>query len=187
VQRFGDQFARRRASNARALSAFGASCAAQQNSQICRCARKGNGRAIYTVGYEQRNLTELVAILRELKIELLVDVRDKPFSRRVDFRSPSIDAACREAGICYESWTDLGSTEAQRKRLIETRDYVQFGRRFRAFARRHRKAALDRLSGVAEKRTVALLCYERCHDECHRSVVADLVAKRLNTSVFAIL
>lgn len=86
----------------------------------------------------------------------------------------------------YESWTDLGSTGAQRRQLIETHDYVEFRHRFREFARRYRKAALDRLSVVAQKRTVALLCYERCHDQCHRSVVADLVAKRLDASVFAI-
>jgi uncharacterized protein (DUF488 family) len=148
--------------------------------------REGNGVTVYTVGYERRLLPELIQVLRDIGVELLVDVRENPFSRRPDFRSSSLAAACTTAGLRYESWTELGSTEAQRTKLIETHDYSEFRRRFRKFASTRRKSALDRLADVANKQTVALLCYERSHDECHRSVVADLVAKRLDASVAAI-
>ena len=36
-------------------------------------------------------------------------------------------------------------------------------------------------------KSVVLLCYERCHDECHRSVVAALLVGCTDGSVVAIM
>jgi len=186
VQRSGDQYGRRKLVKTQSQSPFSDSSMGLRDSHKCRHVRQGNGNTIYSIGYERRTLAEVIAVLQDLNVELLVDVRERPFSRRVDFRRSSIEAACSTAGIRYENWTDLGSTEAQRKRLIATRDYGEFRRRFRSFARRYRKTALDRLSEVAKNRSVALFCYERLHEECHRGVVADLVGARVDACVIAI-
>lgn len=182
----GDRLAARRAQAAQALSAFGIDGTCSQADSLHRPVRDGNGTKVYTIGYERRDGQELIDRLRDAGVELLVDVRERPMSRKADFRKASLEQLCNSVGISYESWTRLGSTEHQRARLRGTGDISEFRRRFRDFARRNRTDALDRLASVAKAKTIALLCYERTHEDCHRSIVADLLADRTNATVYAI-
>lgn len=143
-------------------------------------ARNRAAVTIYTVGYEKRTGAELMALLKEHGVEVLADIRQRPMSRKVDFRGGVLRASCDRAGIEYRGWPGLGSTEEQRDDLHETGDFPTFARRFRAHAVKHATSDLDEL---ARGKAVALLCYERCHGECHRSVVADLLADRLRATV----
>jgi uncharacterized protein (DUF488 family) len=45
---------------------------------------------------------------------------------------------------------------------------------------------LERLAGVAKSKSTALLCYERLHEDCHRSIVADMLADLLDAGIVAI-
>lgn len=177
----------RHVENAKAIAAFGVQVSTSTGGAIYRIVREGNGTTLFTIGYERRDGEELVAALRNAGVEHLADVRDKPISRKPDFRASALKAICDEAGIEYGAWTDLGSTEKQRERLRETGNLPHFQRVFRTHAERQLKAPLEKLAKLAKKRVVALLCYERAHEECHRSIVADMVADRINATVTAIL
>jgi len=50
----------------------------------------------------------LAKALAVLKIELLLDVRENPISRRADCRSSELAKVCAGVGLSYESWTALG-------------------------------------------------------------------------------
>jgi uncharacterized protein (DUF488 family) len=152
-----------------------------------RVVRKGNGIRVFTIGYEQRTGEECIASLLEAGVDTLVDVRERPFSRKPDFRKAAIERRCRAAGLAYESWTRLGSTGHQRRQLRETRDFSTFARRYRDFARRRRATELHALATLARTKTIALICYERAHEDCHRSIIADLLADRLDATIIAIL
>lgn len=186
MPRSGETSARRRAGNAKALTAFGINDIEPWGGHTYRRVREGNGTTIYTVGYERRSGEELIGILRDFHVALLLDVRDNPISRKADFRASTLRTLCKNAGIVYESWTELGSTPAQRQKLRETRDYDDFRRRFRKFVRRHRGKPLERLANLVKSEKTALLCYERLHDECHRSVLADLVSDKVGATIVAI-
>ena len=176
------------AEQARALAAFGLTDGGTGLSAKYREVLSGkNGSTIFTIGYERRDGEALISELVEADIGVLVDVRDRPVSRRPDFRKASLERLCAEAGIDYECWSDLGSTGHQRDQLRETGDLAEFRRRFRDHASRRRSQVLDRLAKRTRGKSVALLCYERCHEECHRSIVADLLASRTQASIVAIL
>jgi uncharacterized protein (DUF488 family) len=138
---------------------------------------------VFTIGYEKRNGEELINLLLDHKVEVLADVREKPMSRKPDFRGGVLKASCERAGILYQGWPALGSTQKQRDYLHETGNFAMFARRFRAYAKRALSAEILRLAGVVGERRVALLCYERCHDECHRSIVADMLATKLGVAI----
>ena len=128
------QIDRRRAANGAALAAFGLTTASVSATSLYRVIREGGPVTIFTVGYERRDGDDLIAALRDAGIEHLADVRDKPISRKPDFRGASLRARCESVGIEYGAWSDLGSTEAQRERLSETGDLTHFHKVFRTYA-----------------------------------------------------
>lgn len=185
---FGEQLEKRRQTNAKALKAFGATASnlAEAGSSHLRTIRTGGKTTIFTIGYEKRSGDELISLLRDAGVEVLADIREKPMSRVPDFRQSSLRGLCEAANILYEGWPELGSTEGQRSRLKETADFKTFARQFRSYATRSLSEPLDRLAKRSKAKSVALLCYERLHEECHRSIVADLLADRLDATVVAI-
>ena len=183
----GQAASKRRAMNAKALSAFGL-CPRQSQAGLCmRTIREGAGPTIFTIGYERRDGDELISLLLDAGVEMLVDIREKPISRKPDFRPAALQARCQVVGIDYEQMPELGSPENARKTLDETGDIEAFRRRFAAYVRKHLNTPLDHLTELAKARPVALLCYERCHEDCHRSIIADSVADRLKGGVVAII
>ncbi len=64
---------------------------------------------IHTVGHSSRAQGELIGLLTEAGIELLIDVRSWPHSRRnPQFDAEVLDAALGEAGIGYAHVKALG-------------------------------------------------------------------------------
>jgi len=125
--------------------------------------------AVYTVGSGTRTLEEFLDLLRLLGIELLVDVRHFPGSRRFPhFGREALAAALADAGIGYV-WLgeDLGGYRpGGYERHMETQ----------AFER-----GLTRLEDLARAHTVAVMCAERLPWRCHRRFIADrLVARGWN-------
>lgn len=184
---YGQQTAQRKVNNAKSLAAFGVNASYSDNGSHLRTIRQGNGVTVFTIGYEKRSGDELIALLLDAGVELLADVREKPMSRKPDFRGSSLRARCQEANLGYQHIPELGSTENQRKMLRETHDIKTFQRRFRTYAKRYLDEPIDRLTEVVKTKSVALLCYERSHDDCHRSAVADFVADRIGAGIVAII
>ncbi|MBI1367946.1 MAG: DUF488 family protein [Planctomycetes bacterium] len=183
---FGEHQARRNR-NSQALAAFGVAVSSASPDTVYKTVRDGDGHVVYTVGYEGRDGDDLISRLQDAGVGVLVDIREKPFSRKPDFRRTALQVRCEDAGIRYESWTRLGSTEHQRDMLKSTGDIREFMRRFRDFAKRGREDELDALAKLAVAESIALLCYERCHEDCHRCVVADMIADRIGATVVAIM
>jgi uncharacterized protein YeaO (DUF488 family) len=81
----------------------------------------------------------------------------------------------------------LGSTDELRDELRESGDFKAFAKSFRVLTRRKAmKQSIEELAELAEEATIAMICYERCHDECHRSVLAEQLHKRLDATIVAI-
>lgn len=176
----------RRIANARGLAAFGIADPETAPCSLSRTVRSGKAETIYTIGYEKKSGDDLIRELLASGVEVLADIRERPMSRLPDFRAASLAMACTTAGIRYQGWACLGSTQTQRDELAETGDIAQFHRVFRSYAKRQMKADIVRLATVSQEKVVALLCYERRHEDCHRSVIADLVADVMGASVIAI-
>ncbi|MGD9790714.1 MAG: DUF488 family protein [Phycisphaerales bacterium] len=176
----------RQRSNRQALTAFGLA-PANTSAHPCRIVRSGNKITIFTIGYEQRDGESLISALVDNGVNYLADIRERPMSRKPDFRASALRGYCESASIQYENWPTLGSTESQREKLHETGNFSAFERSFRKHAVKNMSDPIDKLSRIAKKKVVALLCYERSHDECHRGVVSEMLADRLDASIAAIL
>lgn len=141
--------------------------------------------AVHTIGYERRSPEELLALLRQAGVRVLADIRAKPISRRVEFRAGPLRKSCEQAGIIYQPWPELGATEAQRE--LHESNVAAFFEQYRDYARSHLAPHIRRLAAETLSHPVALLCYERAHEECHRMVIAEMVADITGGGIVAIV
>jgi uncharacterized protein (DUF488 family) len=152
-----------------------------QRKRSSRKRKKSCALNVLTIGYEGASLTEFLATLKAAGVQLLLDIRELPISRRKGFSKSALSAALTDAGIKYSHEHALGSPREIRYRLREDGDLARFFSDFREYLATQR-TLLDTLARTATG-AVALLCYERNHAECHRSVVADALARRARSTV----
>lgn len=126
---------------------------------------------IVSIGYEGRTLDEFVDLLRGHGVEVLVDVRLTPISRKKGFSKSTLSAALEAAGIEYRHEPALGNPkdnrDAFRRGLTSARS--RYVRHLSNGASSTYEATVD----SARTRRVALLCFERDHSQCHRSCITE--------------
>lgn len=129
---------------------------------------------LVSIGYEGRSVEDLVRALELQDVQVLVDVRLNPISRKKGLSKTALSHALAAAGIRYVHHRELGNPK-------DNRDGYRLGR---ADARERfsevldsdaATAALRHVSELLENGAVALLCFERDHSQCHRAQVADAV------------
>lgn len=126
---------------------------------------------IYTIGYEATTMADFLAALTAVKVELVIDVRALPLSRRPGFSKSSLAASLREAGIDYVHLKALGTPkrgrDAAKKGDVVTLRAVYDDQ----LALPEAQAAAARMRELAAEKRSALLCYERDPCHCHRTLL----------------
>jgi uncharacterized protein (DUF488 family) len=135
-------------------------------------------KKLFTIGYEGATLNDFVDTLRAAKIDVLLDIREIPVSRRRGFSKTMLGQTVEAFGIAYRHERQLGSPKAIRHRLREDGNYDRFFREFK----RYLDKQCDLLDELAQelKGNVALMCYEKDHTDCHRHSVAEALAELLS-------
>lgn len=131
---------------------------------------------VCTVGYQLRPVEELVLHLREAGVDVVVDVRETPWSYVPDYREKNLSAKLAEVGIEYLHAGFAGNPKRFRSEAASHAEVLELYRTYlrdnpsvlRDFTR-----LLDELT--ADSRSVCLLCYERHPEDCHRSLLLDAV------------
>ncbi len=136
------------------------------------------GRALYTIGYEKALLEDVVATLASAGIATLIDVRDRPISRRPGFSKRQLAAAVEEAGMRYVHLQALG-TPPEGRLANRRREWDRFwGIVEEKLARPEAELALQEAAEIAQAAPSCLLCYEADWQICHRRRVAEILAQR---------
>ena len=139
---------------------------------------------LFTIGYELAKPAALFRELKKAKVDLLVDTRAVPASRKPGFSKKSLAASLEDAGIGYLHLQKLGTPKEGRD-AAHAGDYDTAWRIYdKHIKTRGAQAELDELIFLTrEGKRVCLLCYERDPNECHRSRIAALVHKRTRARV----
>ena len=140
-------------------------------------------RAVHTIGHSTRTIDRFVSLLAEHKIELLVDVRRWPASKRhPHFNREALGAALNNGGGEYVWRGDLGGF---RKPLLNSPNTGWRVGAFRAYAdfmlTPEFEAIMNEMEQVAASRRVALMCAEAVPWQCHRQLLADAFLVRGST------
>ena len=130
-------------------------------------------KAICTIGYEGGTVDAFIRVLKDAGVELVLDIRAAPVSRKKGFSKNQLAAHLTEAGIGYRHLRGLGTPksgrEAARAGCIES-----FERIFLAHMNEP-EALLDlgEAIALAKAQPVCLLCLERDPEHCHRLIVGN--------------
>ena len=132
---------------------------------------------VWTIGHSTRTIEELVLTLQDVRIELLVDVRRFPGSRRLpQFGAETLRASLEASGIAYHWIAALGgrrrasaagATSAWRNaafaayaEYVETEEFAE---------------GLGELLMLAGGARTAIMCAEILWWRCHRRLIADVL------------
>ncbi len=126
---------------------------------------------IVSIGYERRDVSELIGLLRANGVVTLVDVRLNPISRKKGFSKKALAAALGDAGIEYRHERELGNPKENRDPF--RRGLESARQRYTRHLQNGAHSVLERLVDLASTSRIALLCYERDHDQCHRSCILE--------------
>ena len=129
--------------------------------------------ALLSVGHGTLQQDELVALLRAAEVELVVDVRSYPGSRRhPQFGREAMEGWLPEAGIDYRWERRLGG---RRRPAPDSPNVALRHDGFRGYADHMATSAFrESLADVlAEPRRSVVLCSESVWWRCHRRLLAD--------------
>jgi uncharacterized protein (DUF488 family) len=137
---------------------------------------------IFTIGYEGVDIDSFVAVLSSYNIEVIVDVREIPLSRKPGFSKKSLESKLNLSGKGYLHMVDLGCPKPVRNRYREDGDWQRYTDGFLRYLKTQ-DAAVVELAELAASANCALMCFEADSNFCHRSFVADAVKEYSGVSV----
>jgi len=123
---------------------------------------------LVSLGYERRTIQELIDVLIEFKVTKLIDVRERAISRRKDFNKNKLSSTLELAGIKYIHLKIAGNPDYALSKLnidecfLRYTDYLQ-----------NNPIVINIFKEELSDEPVGILCYERNHNDCHRSILID--------------
>ncbi len=146
--------------------------------RIAAAKPKRQPAGLVTIGYEGRSLECFLNELLRGGVTVLCDVRRNPLSRKYGFSKGTLSKACDGVSIRYEHLPELGIASDQRQELKTQTDYDALFAEYERKSLPHQRAALNRIrSWMAADECVALTCFERLPQQCHRHCVAEALER----------
>jgi uncharacterized protein (DUF488 family) len=135
---------------------------------------------VWTIGHSTRSLDEFIALLNSFGIQVLVDVRNFPGSRKFPhFNKEALEASLPAHSIRYVHIKGLGG---RRKGNPDSLNTGWRSLAFRAYADYMEtpefKEGVDELIGLANNYRTAYMCSEAVWWRCHRSLISDYLKVR---------
>jgi uncharacterized protein (DUF488 family) len=133
---------------------------------------------IYTIGHSTRTIDEFIELLKTHRIEVLVDIRSFPMSRRLPhFNCENLERSLGGAQIEYLWMKDLGGR--RKRELKDSPNIALRSESFRNYAdymlTQQFQSAIDQLLQVAVSKRVTIMCAEALYFRCHRMLVSDFL------------
>jgi uncharacterized protein (DUF488 family) len=135
---------------------------------------------VFTIGHSTHPLEHFLALLSQQGIDVLVDIRRFPGSRRFPrFNRENLATTLPAAGISYQWHEALGGRRSKDKTIVSSRNLGLRNEAFRNSAdymlgKDFRKEMGD-LAALAEEKRPAIMCAESAFWRCHRRLVSDFL------------
>lgn len=132
--------------------------------------------AVYTAGYEGKSVEAFFNQLLKLGIEVFIDVRANPISRKYGFAKARLSQFCERLGLEYRHVPSLGIPSSARAGLNTLSQYQRLLSRYEQWMFSHRYTEVEEVGQIMCQRPSVLVCVEKNVLCCHRARLADAVA-----------
>jgi uncharacterized protein (DUF488 family) len=131
---------------------------------------------IWTIGHSTRTADEFRRILEAHEIELIIDVRRFPGSRRLpQFSSEALDRDLARAGIDYRWIQALGGRRRSSGGTASAWRNASFHAYSEHIATEEFAGGLEELLMLGPGLRTAVMCAEALWWRCHRRIIADVL------------
>ncbi len=128
---------------------------------------------IYTLGFTQKTLREFIKLLKDNKIDKILDIRINPRSQLSGFaRQDDLKYVLELIGIGYHGVPDFAPTKELLKDYRANGDWASYERGFREILQSRDLEEAEAMVKHSTER-LCLLCSEVLPDKCHRRLVAE--------------
>lgn len=127
---------------------------------------------IYTLGYQGISLEQYKELLLQHQIGLVLDVREVAWSYKKGFSKGTLEKSLNESGISYLHVKSAGNPSPNRKK--PTKESMEGYRQLLKEDPRKLTELSDRVRDTLNiGGKVCLTCFEKDHNDCHRSIIAE--------------
>jgi uncharacterized protein (DUF488 family) len=140
-------------------------------------------RAVYTAGYEGRSVDAFFNDLLKRGIDVVVDVRANPVSRKYGFSGLRLGDFCKKLGLEYCHVPSLGIPSDARAGLNGFASYQRLLNRYEQTMLPDRSAEVEDVCRLMRRQPSVLVCVEKDVRCCHRSRLAEAVAQTTGLEV----
>jgi len=133
---------------------------------------------LFTIGHSTRTIAEFVALLQQVAVDSVIDVRSIPRSRtNPQFNSASLSGSLLDAGITYRHSPGLGGRRHRKRGAVPSPNTWWRNESFRNYADYAAtavfSAAFEELRALIREHCCAIMCAEAVWWRCHRRIIAD--------------
>lgn len=139
-------------------------------------------KQIYTFGYEGLSIERFVDRLGNAGVELVVDVRAVPLSRKRGFSKTALRMELAAAGIDYIHSSAMGCPKSVRERYKNDGNWRTYTAGFLKYLASQDEELME-VAALMKSRPACLVCFEADHRFCHRSFVAQAVSARIGAPI----
>lgn len=148
--------------------------------------KKMGQNTLYTIGYRAFDIAAFLSALKEHHVDILIDVRSKPFCRHHPcYNKPALEESMKAAGIDYQNYIREFGGRQEDIRFYDDNGMMDY----EVFA-----ASEQFMSGVVKVRhdmscgkTIAFMCAEEDPLECHRALLVARAFDELGCTVIHLL
>jgi hypothetical protein len=143
-----------------------------------------NELVVFTIGHSIHSMDKLISLLNANKIDVLVDIRSEPFSRKVPhFNKDNLEGEIKKSGLKYLFLgKELGGRPSNRE-FYDEEGFVLYSRIAES---QDFQGGIERIvKGIKDFR-VALMCSEENPLNCHRNLLVGRVLSSRNVRILYI-
>lgn len=139
---------------------------------------KQDNIVLFTIGYEGISLEEYLNRLIKNNVKILIDVRSNAYSMKYGFSKHHLIKRCNEFNIEYLNFPELGVISEKRQKLNSQSDYENLFAEYRKNVLTKTQNTQNKiLELLKEKRRIALTCFEKDINCCHRKHLAERISQ----------
>lgn len=142
-----------------------------------------NETILFTIGYEGITFEAYLNQLIRNNVRVLCDVRHNPLSRKFGFSKSILGAVLPKAGMMYVHFPELGIRSEARKNLNGVEDYQSLFSEYESTLSEKTSDVEKVVSLMKEHRRVALTCFEKDPEFCHRHCLGRFLEHKYGLTV----